>query len=220
MSEPSSQDPRFERAAIGDEALLEEHERLLGPQPDDRAHYRMLPLVVLFVMSGFILFAATYLNRYSGHFDPMIFNENLLPSKGAAVEIKVDPVALGKKLFSTSPYCITCHQANGQGIPGVYPPLAGSEWVNGPEDRIIRILLDGLKGTVKVEGKEFNSAAMPSFGSAGFNFSDEKIAAVLTYVRQEWNNKSPAVDPAKVAQIRQQIGDHKEWSQDELLQVK
>ena len=127
---------------------------------------------------------------------------------------------MGKKLFNTSPYCVTCHQATGQGIPGVYPPLAGSEWVNGPEDRVIRILLGGLKGPVKVKGQEFSSAAMPSFGAAGFNFSDEKIAAVLTYVRQEWGNKAPGVDPAKVAQIRQQIGDHKEWSQDELLQVK
>jgi len=220
MSAPSNPDPRFDPAAASDEAVLSEHEKALGPQPDDRARYRMLPLVALFVMSGFVLFAATYLNRYSGHFDSAVYDENLLPSTGKEAEVKIDPVALGKKLFNTSPYCVTCHQATGQGIPGVYPPLAGSEWVNGPEDRIIRILLTGLKGPVKVKGTEFNAAVMPSFGSAGFNFSDEKIAAVLSYVRQEWGNKAPAVDSAKVAAIRAQIGDHKEWSQDELLQIK
>jgi mono/diheme cytochrome c family protein len=61
---------------------------------------------------------------------------------------------------------------------------------------------------------------MPSFGTAGFNWSDEKIAAVLSYVRQEWGNKAPAVDAARVAQVRQQVGDRKAWTQDELLQVK
>ena len=109
----------------------------------------------------------------------------------------------------------------GLGIPGVYPPLAGSDWANGSDDRIIRILLYGLKGPVQVKGASFpGTVQMPSFGSAGFNWNDDKIADVLSYVRQEWGNKAPAVDPAKVAQIRQQVGQRKEWTQEELLQVK
>jgi len=218
---PSSPDPRFERAALTDEEMLAAHEKLLGPQPDAGARYRLAPLIMLFVMSGCILFAATYLNRYSGHFDPRIFDETASPSKGAAVEVKADPVAVGKRLFATAGACVTCHQANGQGIPGVYPPLAGSEWAEGSEARVIRIVLYGLKGPVRVKGTDFpGSAAMPSFGTSGFNWNDDKIAAVLTYVRQEWGNKSPAVTAERVRQIRQSLGERKEWTQEELLQVK
>ncbi len=220
MSELPPSDPRFERGSLDDEALISAHEKLLGPQPDEQAHYRLLPLIMLFVLSGCVLFAATYLNRYSGHFDASIYDENRLPTTGIVAEVKVDPVAMGKKLFNTSPYCVTCHQPTGQGIPGVYPPLAGSDWVNGSEDRVIRIVLYGLKGPVTVQGKSFNAAAMPSFGTNGFNWNDEKIAAVLTYVRQEWGNKAPAVTAAKVAQVRQSVGERKEWSEAELLQIK
>jgi len=224
MSAPEPIDPRRDRAALSDDALLDEHEKLIGVQPDDRAHYKMLPLVMLFVLSGCVLFAATYLNRYSGHFDPSIYDENQLPTKGAPVEVKVDPIALGKRLFNTPGYCVTCHQANGQGVPATYPPLAGSEWVNGPTSRLIRIVLYGLQGSVHVEGRDFNAAVMPVFGQvsgSGFNLSDDKIAAVLTYVRQEWTNKSGPVTAEEVSQIRAAVGqDHKSWTQDQLLQVK
>jgi mono/diheme cytochrome c family protein len=220
MSQLPPDDPRLDPAAQSDDALLDAHEKLLGRQPDDHARYQLLPLVMLFVVSGCILFAATYLNRYSGHFDPAIYNENLLPSKNAPVAIKVDPIAQGLRVFNTPGYCATCHQPTGQGIPGVYPPLAGSEWVNGPDARVIRIVLDGLQGPVHVEGKAFGTAVMPAFGPSGFNLSDEQIAAVLTYVRQQWTNKSPAITEDEVAKIHQQVADHKAWSEAELLQVK
>jgi mono/diheme cytochrome c family protein len=220
MSAPETNDPRFDRAAIGDDQLVDAHEKALGPQPDEGAHYALRPLILLFVLSGCVLFAATYLNRYSGHFSPLIFDENALPSTGV-VAFKVDPVAQGKKLFNSAGACVTCHQATGLGIAGVYPPLAGSEWAVGPEERVIRILLYGLKGPIQVKGTNYPGAAvMPSFGTSGFNWSDDKIAQVLTYVRQEWDNKAPAIDAAKVAQIRAQVGDRKEWTQEELLQVK
>lgn len=223
MSTPPNQDPRIDRAALDDDALLLAHEKMLGPQPDERAHYRLLPLGMILVLSACVLFAATYMNRYSGHFDPTIYDENLLPSNGAAVAVKIDPVAMGKKLFNSGGACFTCHQPNGEGIPGTYPPLAGSDWVNGPEDRVIRIVLYGLHGPVHVVGKEFNAAPMPVFGqvaNTAYNWSDEKIAAVLTYVRQEWGNKAPPVAPEKVGEIRKQVGDRASWTEEELLQIK
>src|ERR1019366_656371 len=131
---------------------------------------------------------------YTGHYSALIFNENAKP--GAAVSIKVDPAAVGRAQFKA--VCITCHQESGMGMPGIYPPLAGSEWVNGSADRVIRIVLYGLKGDFHVQGKEFNAAAMPVFGQvpgSAYNWSDEKVAAVLTYVRQEWGNKAGAVSP-------------------------
>jgi mono/diheme cytochrome c family protein len=219
MSEPSSHDPLRIPAAVSDEQLLASHEKPLGRQPDDRANYRLQPLGILFFLSGLILFSATYLNRYSGHFDPTIYNELLKPTKGEAVASKPDPIAQGKRLFNSSGACFTCHQPSGVGVPGVYPPLAGSEWVQGSEERVVRIVLNGLHGEVSVKGSTYNASAMPSFGASGAGWSDEKIADVLSYVRQEWGNKAPPITPDKVAAIRAKVADHTQWTQDDLLQV-
>jgi mono/diheme cytochrome c family protein len=217
MSTPANNDPRLDQAAVTDESLLAAHEKLSGRQPDEKARYSLTPLALLFLFSGLIFWAGTYLNRYSGKFNPLVANENAHPT-GVLVVQEVDPVVAGKAAYAQ--VCVTCHLPTGLGQPGIYPPLAGSEWVNGSEDRVIRIVLHGLKGPVKVKGAEFNAAAMPAFRrGTGYNWSDEKIAAVLTYIRQEWGNKAGAVAPAKVAEIHNQIGERAEWTQDELLKV-
>ena len=105
-------------------------------------------------------------------------------------------------------------------MPGVYPPLAGSEWVVGSEERLIRIVLYGLQGKLTVKGTEFpGTVPMPSFGKvagSGYNWSDDKIAAVLTYVRSEWGNAAAPITTEKVAEIHAKEGDHKPWTPDEL----
>jgi mono/diheme cytochrome c family protein len=219
MSDPAKQDPRLDQAAASDEGLLEAHEQLLGPRPDDGARYKLLPIGILFVLSGLVLFAGTYLNRYAGRYSSAIFDENAKP--GGAVAIKLDPLVLGKGAFNQ--VCITCHQATGLGVTGIYPPLAGSEWVNGPANRVISIVLYGLKGEVHVEGHVYNAAAMPVFGQvsgSAYNWSDEKIAAVLTYVRQEWGNKAGPISADEVSAVRKQTGDRKEESESELQAIK
>lgn len=221
MSTPSNQDPRLDQSAITDDALLSQHDKLLGKQPDDRGHYKLTPLVILFVFAGFIFFGATYLGRFAGKFDRRIYNENVKEfgaAKGPAAAI--DPVVLGEKLFNNAA-CNTCHQATGQGVPGAIPPLAGSEWAQGSEERTVRIVLYGLQGPIKVEGKDYNSV-MPAFGKVAggsFNWTDDKIAAVLTYVRQAWGNKAGPIDAAKVAAIHQKEGDRKPYTADELEKI-
>lgn len=221
MNAPSHQDPRLEQSAASDESLLAAHEQLLGKQPDEKARYKLLPLNLLFFFSGLIFFAGTYLNRYSGQFDPHIYNENAKHAKaGDVVAAPVDPIVLGKKLFNNAA-CNTCHQPTGLGTPGAIPPLVASEWVSGSEERIIRIVLHGLQGPIKVKGADYN-AAMPAFGKvtgSGYNWTDEKIAAVLTYIRSEWGNTSGPVTTEQVAAIHTKEGDHKQWTQDELLKL-
>jgi mono/diheme cytochrome c family protein len=222
MSTPSNFDPRLDQASASDESLMESHEKLLGRQPDEGARYRLLPIGILFTLSALILFSGTYLNRYAGHYSPTIYNENEKLTKGEPAEVKIDPVAVGRGEFNA--VCVTCHQPTGLGMPGLYPPLAGSEWVNGPASRVIRIVLYGLKGDVHVEGHEFNAAAMPVFGQqvtgSVYNWSDEKIAYVLTYVRQEWGNKGGPITPDDVTAVRKAVGDRREESEAELEQVK
>jgi mono/diheme cytochrome c family protein len=201
--------------------MLDAHEKLLGKQPDEGARYKLLPIGILFALSALILFSGTYLNRYAAHYSGSIFNENAKPTSGEPAAVKIDPVVAGQSAFNA--VCITCHQATGQGVPGIYPPLAGSEWVNGPSARVIRIVLYGLKGDVHVEGHVFNAAAMPVFGQvsgSAYNWSDEKIAAVLTYVRQAFGNKSGPISGDDVAAARKATGDRKEESEAELEAIK
>ena len=220
MSTPSPQDPRLDQAAASDESLLAAHEKLVGKQPDEKARYKLLPLNLLFIFSGLIFFAGTYLNRYSGSFDPHVYNENAHPSKGEVVVEKQDPLVLGKKQYDA--ICITCHQPTGLGLPGTFPPLAGSEWVSGSDERLIRLVVYGLAGPLKVKGLDYGAAAMPTVGkvaNSGFNLSDEKVAAVLTYIRHEWGNTGAPITTEQVAAIRTKEGDRKPYAQDELLKL-
>ena len=176
-----------------------------------------MPLVLLFVFSGFIFFGGTYLHRYTGYFSPEIFDERQ-HAGGPVVEApKIDPVVFGKKKYDLA--CVTCHMPNGLGVPGAFPPLVDSEWVDGSEDRLIAIVLHGLKGPLTVNGKTYGAAAMPAFGQgSGYNWKDVEIAAVLTYIRQEWGNTAGPIETASVTAFRER-GDRKEWTEAELLKL-
>jgi mono/diheme cytochrome c family protein len=155
---------------------------------------------------------------YRGDFDPLVYDERYVPGAGGvASSAQITPeqmVAQGQKLYQT---CATCHQATGQGLVGNYPPLAGSEWVQGSEERVIRILLHGLGGELKVHGETYNGN-MPAFGpGGGYNWKDDRIAYVLTYIRQEWGNTAGPVTPEKVKEVRTATADRKiPWTQAEL----
>jgi mono/diheme cytochrome c family protein len=198
---------------------MDAHERALHGRADGARH-RALPVGVIASLIALLLFSGAYLNRYTGRYSPLIYDENAKPLKGELV-FKIDPVVLGKRYYKAE--CVACHRSQGEGSPGIYPPLAGSEWVNGPAGRVIRIVVYGLRGKVHVEGNEFNASTMPVYGrvlNSGHNWSDRKIAAVLTYIRQEWGNKADAVSEDEVAAIRKAVGNRDAMSEDELEQVK
>jgi len=217
MSSQDSHDPRLEQAAATDDSIITAHDKAAEGRPDVDGNYRLIPLVLLFVFSGFIFFGGTYLHRYTGYFSPEIFDERQHAGGPVTEAPQIDPVVLGQKQYNLA--CITCHMPNGQGLPGVYPPLAQAEWVTGSEERLIAILLHGLKGPITVKGNVYGVAAMPAFGrvaGGGYNWSDERIAAVLTYIRQEWGNTAGPIETASVTAIRER-GDRKEWTETELL---
>lgn len=216
MSPAPTPNPRLEQAGTSDEQLQRVHAILLREKPEPTEGYSPLPLMLLGLMSACILFSAIYLGRYSGGFSPMVYDERIPPGlQGAtAAPVALDPKAAGKRVFVTN--CVACHQPTGLGLPGAYPPLAGSEWADGPEDRIIRIVLNGLSGPITVKGSQFNNS-MPVFGTM---LKDEQIADVLTYVRSEWGNNAPAVTPDKVKAIRAAVADRAgPWSPEELLKI-
>jgi mono/diheme cytochrome c family protein len=105
----------------------------------------------------------------------------------------------GEKVFQT--ICMACHQSQGQGLPGAFPPLAGSEWALGNSKIPIKIVLKGLSGPIEVKGNTYNGA-MPPFGP---QLKDEEIAAALTYVRSSWGNNASEVKTSEVEAIRREI---------------
>ena len=121
----------------------------------------------------------------------------------------------GKVVYSTT--CAACHQATGEGVEGTYPPLAGSEIVNGDEAKVVRIVLHGLTGPVEVAGETY-SGMMPPWGGV---LKDPELAAVLTYVRSAWGNKAAPVTVSKVAAIRAATASRTTpWTAAELANVK
>jgi len=93
--------------------------------------------------------------------------------------------------------CSTCHQEDGAGVPGVFPPLAGSDFLMADAGRSIGVVLDGLSGPITVNGTEYNSVMPPMS-----QLNDDEIANILTYVRNQWGNTGDAVSASDVAALR------------------
>lgn len=175
-----------------------------------------VPAWFLGVVAVAVFWTGAYLFTYSGGFDGSVFD--FKPKYGAAASgpaTPPDPKEVGRKLFSAN--CITCHQANGQGVAGQFPPLAGSEWVNsGATNRLIGIVLKGLQGPVQVKGQVYNNA-MQAWEA---QYTDQQFAAILTYVRSDWGNNAPPIPAEAVKQMREQLKDRKDqWTMAELLKM-
>jgi putative membrane-bound dehydrogenase-like protein len=141
---------------------------------------------------------------------------------GVAAEPTVRPLTaaekeqfdLGKQTYLLT--CAACHQPHGLGQEGLAPPLVDSDWVNGSEKRITRIVLQGLRGPITVNGKLY-SLEMPPLGI----LEDQQIAAILTYVRREWNNTGSPVPTDFVAKTRADTASREEpWTEADLLKIK
>ncbi len=100
----------------------------------------------------------------------------------------------GKKVYDG--VCLACHLSEGQGIGGVFPPLAKSDYLMEDLDRSIQQLIEGSSGEIEVNGKKYNGQ-MPATG-----LDDQDIADVLNYIRNSWGNKGDIVKPDKVKKVR------------------
>jgi mono/diheme cytochrome c family protein len=221
---PSAAHERAEQGGATDESLQKVHAILLREKAEPSEGFSPMPLFLLGIISAMILVCAIYVVHYRGDFDPLVYDHRYdaeAAKANAAKPVELTPeqmLAKGKQAYQT---CVSCHQANGQGVPGAFPPLAGSEWVTGKEDRLIRVVLHGLSGPIQVKGTAFNGA-MPAFGKVpggGYNWNSEKIAQVLSYIRHEWGNNAEFITKEKVDEIlKAEASRAKPWTQDELKQ--
>src|SRR5216110_2397571 len=159
-----------------------------------------------------VFFAGAYLGRFSGNFsgealDPyggeMPTMKKVTGPQGAQPEAELSPHDRGKKVFAAN--CQTCHQANGLGVAGQYPPLAGSEFTTGASSRPAMIVMKGLTGTVTVKGQKFGAAVMQPWDKT---LADQKIADVLTYERSEWGNNASPVTAEQITALRKELASH------------
>lgn len=104
----------------------------------------------------------------------------------------------GEKIYYT--YCSTCHQQDGRGATGRFPPLTGTEWVIGDKERLINIVLNGMEGSMEVNGEVYNGV-MPQHSF----LSDEEVADVLTYIRANFGNDAGEIKPEEVRKLRRSL---------------
>lgn len=219
---PAPQHETAEQAGANDQSIQKVHAILLREKEEPSEGFSPMPLFLLGFISSMIFLVSVYVVHYRGDFDPLVYDHRFDAAAAAAASSgpkELSPeqmVAAGRRHYQT---CVACHQANGAGVAGVYPPLAASEWVTGSEDRLIRVLLHGLNGPIQVKGNTYNGL-MPAFGrvpGGGYNWSNERIAQVLSFIRQEWGNAAGPITTEQVAEVlRVEAARNRPWTQDEL----
>ncbi|MEO5754089.1 MAG: cytochrome c [Chthoniobacterales bacterium] len=184
------------------------HAAIVREKVEPRVGREPLSLWLIAIYGLAVFFGGAYLGRYAGNFSgdgldylagaPRVASKSSAGGVEQAAELT--PVEKGKKIYSAN--CATCHQANGLGVGGQYPPLAGSEYVDGGTKRLGMILLKGLQGPLTVNGQQYGSAVMQPWEKT---LNDQRIADVLTYIRQEWGNKAEPVAPEGISALRKEL---------------
>ncbi len=108
-----------------------------------------------------------------------------------------DFMTRGEKVFKKE--CLACHQADGSGVPMMFPPITESEIINGENDQLILLVLNGLKGPIEIKGEQYNSIMPPMKD----HLDDQEIADLLSYLRSSFGNSADKITPSEVAKMRE-----------------
>ena len=157
-------------------------------EADPSERERPIPALVAIVTLAVVGFGVAYILLSEPFGQAELGDRRTLSDLRAPVAGAPGTAVDGKQVFATN--CVACHQVTGKGLPGVFPPLDGSEWVAADERIVANILLHGISGEITVVNNTYKGA-MPSFKQ----MSDAQLAAVATYIRSEWSNKASAIKP-------------------------
>ena len=163
-------------------------------QVDPTERSQPIPLLAALVTASVLLFGIGYIVFSDAPGAPTLGDRRTLTDLSADTT-KTAGAVDGKQLYAAQ--CVACHQASGQGLAGVFPPLDGSEWVIGDERIVANILLHGIAGEITVAGTAYKGN-MPPFKQLG----DAELAALASHVRGAWSNKAPPIKPELIAQER------------------
>ena len=195
----------------------EEHVPQKREMPEPFENYRPMPWIVIILVAGIFLWAVSYI-IYNRQFLPLApeLGDHRVAADFAVVTASTTGAVDGAQIYTAN--CLACHQATGAGLPGVFPPLAGSEWVQGTPKGVIQIVLHGISGKLTVHGSVYNGQ-MPTFKD---KLNDAQIAAVLSHIRSSFGNKADKIDAAVVKTEREATKSRdKPWNGDaELASLK
>jgi mono/diheme cytochrome c family protein len=192
----------MEKAAMQDEQVQDVHAQLLREREEPHEGITPVPIFLIFLFAALCFFCGVYFVKYSGNFQWNAYSPNYVAGAPAPKAVEISLFDRGAKVFRAQ--CAQCHQVAGTGIPGVYPPLAGSEWVLADDPSVpARILLNGLSGPVEVKGNTYNGS-MPSFGPSGLDLSEKELAGVITYIRHEWGNEASEVTVEMITEFAEE----------------
>jgi len=187
------------------------HDAQQRENPDPTERNRPVPKVLLALISAVVIWAVSYIFVNQRNDAPELGDQRTLAT------LQGKPAGAGGAADGAQVYaanCAACHQATGAGLPGVFPPLAGSEWVAAADKLPVNILLHGITGKLTVKGSPY-SGQMPAFKD---KLNDADIAAVLSYVRTSFGNGGAHIDAAIVKAERDAGKDRKDpWNGDEDL---
>jgi mono/diheme cytochrome c family protein len=155
-----------------------------------------VPWIVIMLTAVLLAFGVVYIARSTLDRPSAWGDGRTAPELQAQESAAAGGVADGAAVYAAR--CAACHQPAGTGVPGVFPPLAGSEWANGKETTVVAIVLHGITGPLTVAGHRYDGT-MPTFRE---QLSDGEIAALLTHVRSQWGNQAAPVAAQGVAAVR------------------
>ena len=166
-----------------------------------------MPALLFALLAAFLFWGDTHILSQGGDLDARVHYPFVSSNELASLSIREpeDPrMTQGRAVFSM--VCKACHMEDGLGNVGNgCPPLVGSDWaLAGDPSRISAIVLKGLTGPITVSGKEYGTGTMLALES----FSDDEIAGVLSFIRNNWSNKAPMIEPSLVKKVRGQVKDH------------
>lgn len=168
----------------------------LPEEGNERGPIWMYAVIIITFAFGFF-----YIGRYLGEVSDRAHVLFTAPPTEVVEEIELDLLTEGQRIYTR--VCQACHQANGQGIAGVFPTLAGAEWVVDEPDKSVLMILNGLRGELVRERATYNGV-MPGFAR---QLNDFEIAAVVSFVRNAFGNEGSEIDPERVTRIRELTAD-------------
>jgi len=209
---PAPAGPVADAGRLSDEALQAVHAERFEEKEEPAVGFSPVPVFMIMLFTALTFWTALYIGNNAGGFHWNVYDPNWRPGSEQSTQGPPDLMKIGARVFKNS--CQQCHGPEGKGVPGTYPPLAGSTWVIGPPDRPVSVVLAGLSGAGTIMDNNY-SGSMPALG---ISLKDQEIAAVLTFVRQSWGNTGSPVDEADVTQLRASLGTRSSFTPAELLQ--
>ncbi len=200
---------------MSDEEMIEVHAELNREKHPPTNGFLHAPLIFVFMFGCLIFVCSIQLAHSTNKF--ALHPERKKPDLSAE-EIEIIRLERkkesGEKIFKLR--CASCHQANGLGIAGQFPPLAGSKWATSDPGLISKIIINGLKGEIQVKGQTYgsnqNMVAVP--------INDREIANVVTYVRQAWGNEASEVSEEEVSGFRAESSNQEgQWTGEQLRTI-